>query len=531
MPDDEYVRDPATGQEYTVRRGNETIIGDVEVTGTLTNNSDSVGGGSSVTSVSGTASQIAVEDGATAPVLSFPPNGIVVNNIALGLATVEANDDTTVLTVASKGVLEITGETSQDVQLPVVSTLPETGFQFIVINRSTAAIQVVSSGGNQVQPMASNSVAMFTCRLLTGTDAASWNVAYLPATFGITNSAGANVVPKSDGFNLVASRVTDDGTTIALPVKVTMPFGGDVADPDLYVGSAANLFTPAIAAGNLTGDQTIFAFFGTSANRFSNIQAVIETTDFGEVGIQSLAVTQGESLGPAAFQGVAGNSGTNLLPNSLGFRANLAIYSSGNVTEGIGFQANTLGPQGDATGNFVDFIGFDVPDQPLAPDNKIYSFRSNVDGAGNFQLSIEGDAPNRISGNLTVTADPSTGVVNLNASSVNVNSILMMPAIVTNSSPTTGQTVSAGTAKRDETLYITPAGTLLALTIELPASASSRVGQIVRGFISQIITGLTVQVAGSGTIVGSTPVTSAVNSTFAYQCVSVSDNGTWIRIQ
>lgn len=49
MPDDEYVRDPTTGQEYTVRRGNETVIGDVEVTGRLTNNGAAVGGGGSVT--------------------------------------------------------------------------------------------------------------------------------------------------------------------------------------------------------------------------------------------------------------------------------------------------------------------------------------------------------------------------------------------------------------------------------------------------------------------------------------------------
>jgi hypothetical protein len=30
---------------------------------------------------------------------------------------------------------------------------------------------------------------------------------------GITNSAPTNTVPKSDGVDLVASRITDDGTT------------------------------------------------------------------------------------------------------------------------------------------------------------------------------------------------------------------------------------------------------------------------------------------------------------------------------
>lgn len=48
MSDDEYVRDPTTGQEYTIRRGSETIIGDLEVTGNLTNNGSPVGVGAGV---------------------------------------------------------------------------------------------------------------------------------------------------------------------------------------------------------------------------------------------------------------------------------------------------------------------------------------------------------------------------------------------------------------------------------------------------------------------------------------------------
>lgn len=105
-----------------------------------------------------------------------------------------------------------------------------------------------------------------------------------------------------------------------------------------------------------------------------------------------------------------------------------------------------------------------------------------------------------------------------------------LPGIVTNSTPTTGTTVSANTAKSNETLYITPAGTLLALTVSLPTAANSRVSQIINGFISQIITTLTANVTGAGSIIGATPITSAVNSSFAYQCVSVAGTGTWIRL-
>lgn len=48
------------------------------------------------------------------------------------------------------------------------------------------------------------------------------------AAGGITNSAGANVVPKSDGTNLVTSRITDDGTDIALDAPSHKVILGDV---------------------------------------------------------------------------------------------------------------------------------------------------------------------------------------------------------------------------------------------------------------------------------------------------------------
>lgn len=129
-----------------------------------------------------------------------------------------------------------------------------------------------------------------------------------------------------------------------------------------------------------------------------------------------------------------------------------------------------------------------------------------------------------------IAAAATDATTKANTAQANAIAASLAAPIVTNSSPTTGQTVSASTDKVDETLYMTPAGTLLALTVALPTAANSRVGQIVRGFISQIITGLTMSVAGTGTLIGSVPITSAVNSSFAYQCVSTSGNGTWIRL-
>lgn len=215
-----------------------------------------------VTSVSGAANQIDVANPTTTPALSFPINGIIANNVSPGFATTATAAGTTTLTVASKGIQAFTGSTTQTIVLPVVTTLPQAGFGFVVQNDSSGVLTVNSSGGNAVKVMPAGTRAIFTCILLTGTDAASWNVTYIVdasnasnissgslanarltnstassgsytnptitintkgiitaaanGSAGVTNSAGANVLTKSDGTNLVASQVTDDGSNVSI---------------------------------------------------------------------------------------------------------------------------------------------------------------------------------------------------------------------------------------------------------------------------------------------------------------------------
>lgn len=99
---------------------------------------------------------------------------------------------------------------------------------------------------------------------------------------------------------------------------------------------------------------------------------------------------------------------------------------------------------------------------------------------------------------------------------------------VTSATPVTDGAVAANTSKQDEQLYITPAGTLAALTITLPPVASARLGQKIDVHISQIITALTVSVSGGGAVTGGSPDTSAANSSFGYRCVSTAGAGTWL---
>lgn len=95
--------------------------------------------------------------------------------------------------------------------------------------------------------------------------------------------------------------------------------------------------------------------------------------------------------------------------------------------------------------------------------------------------------------------------------------------------PTTGFTITV-TTEADQTHYLTPAGTLATGTFQLPTAANSRAGQIVRLHSTEEVTASTVEVAGSGTLSGASISTIAADTTYAFQCVSTSGNGTWIRL-
>lgn len=92
----------------------------------------------------------------------------------MGYTTVATAAGTTTLTSASTVLQFFTGVTTQTVVLPVVSTL-SLGWQFQVVNNSTGAVAVQSSGANAIATVAPGTSSTFTCILITGTTAASWD--------------------------------------------------------------------------------------------------------------------------------------------------------------------------------------------------------------------------------------------------------------------------------------------------------------------------------------------------------------------
>lgn len=82
---------------------------------------------------------------------------------------------TTTLTVASTYNQFFTGVTTQTVVMPVASTMT-VGMAFRIVNDSTGALTVNSSGSNLVTTVPAGASVIITCILASGTSAASWSV-------------------------------------------------------------------------------------------------------------------------------------------------------------------------------------------------------------------------------------------------------------------------------------------------------------------------------------------------------------------
>jgi hypothetical protein len=73
---------------------------------------------------------------------------------------------------------------------------------------------------------------------------------------GVTNSAGNNVVTKSDGTNLIASGITDDGTTVAMASRI-LSIGGVARNPQVSITAAT---------GSIANTETQVALMTIAAN-------------------------------------------------------------------------------------------------------------------------------------------------------------------------------------------------------------------------------------------------------------------------
>lgn len=105
------------------------------------------------------------------------------------------------------------------------------------------------------------------------------------------------------------------------------------------------------------------------------------------------------------------------------------------------------------------------------------------------------------------------------------NSLYSQLPTVQNSAPASGATVQMNDTAIDNTLNLSPAATLAALTVNFPTEANSRIGQIIRIGSTKTITLLTL--AGATTIFNAI-ATLAPGDLFSFQKTAAN---TWQRMQ
>jgi hypothetical protein len=114
-------------------------------------------------------------------------------NFIEGYTTTATAAGTTTLVVGSTYQQFFTGTTSQNVQLPVTSTLV-LGQAFYIQNSSTAPVTIVSSGLNTIAILAANTYAIVTCILTSGTPLAwAWSCVVASVSGSMVGTAGGDL--------------------------------------------------------------------------------------------------------------------------------------------------------------------------------------------------------------------------------------------------------------------------------------------------------------------------------------------------
>lgn len=134
------------------------------------------------------------------------------NNLINGFTTTATAAGTTTMTIASGGIQVWTGSTTQTVKLPTTGVAA--GVEYLIINLSSAAVTVQSSGANSIQVLAANSQGIFTALVATPTAAADWNCAYsFLSGVGGANTALSNLTATAINQNLLPGDATPGATS------------------------------------------------------------------------------------------------------------------------------------------------------------------------------------------------------------------------------------------------------------------------------------------------------------------------------
>jgi hypothetical protein len=144
----------------------------------------------SVTTPLTTAGVVTTTSGGLLSSITYPR----LNANTFGYTSTATAAGSTTLTASISVYQLFTGTSTQTVVLPVTSTLTQ-GWTFHIVNNSTGALTVNSSGGNLVATIPANMTVMATCVGTSLTTAADWEYGY--TDFGAITGTGSAVLATS----------------------------------------------------------------------------------------------------------------------------------------------------------------------------------------------------------------------------------------------------------------------------------------------------------------------------------------------
>jgi len=268
---------------------------------------------------------------------------ITANNWLGGYTTTATAAGTTTLTVGSTYLQFFTGSTTQTVTLPVTSTLT-LGHQFMIVNNSTGAVTVNSSGGNAVMVLAAGTSVEVTCILTSGTTAASWSAGYVgdvvasgkkltvsnTLTLAGTDSttmtfpSTSATIARTDAANTFTGASTASAwvltsPTITTKISPTSDDGAPLGDTthnfsDLFLatGAVVNYANSNVVLTHTSGILTLGTGTLKITNPTNNTTSVVTTDGTQTLTNKSIAIGQITGLGTGVATWLATPSSANL---------------------------------------------------------------------------------------------------------------------------------------------------------------------------------------------------------------------------
>jgi len=326
-------------------------------------------------SYSGTALPIA--NGGTAATTA----NAALNNL-MGYTTTATAAGTTTLTAASAYKQYFTGTTTQTVVMPDVTTLA-LGRSYEIVNNSTGALTVNSSGGNLITTISSGITGVVTCIAITGTTAASWHFefsSYDNGPAGLANltrltstatAAGTTTLTNaSNYFQLFTGTTTQ---TIVLPVTSTLQTGWTFH----IINNSTGVLTVNSSGGNLVisvpaGVTTMCTCIGTTLTTAADWEAGL--TDFSTVtgtgsvvlsasptltGTASVAALTASGVITGNGNWVLGNADTDTITQAASYVTGTQLKSAKTATNTLNLAAYDV--DGAAYTNLVTLTAGNTP--------------------------------------------------------------------------------------------------------------------------------------------------------------------------